>query len=289
MTVKKSNKIIGFIDLIGPEKAKEHFFKVRSDLIGKAVDVTLERCKCGKCGEDTMFAWIYRMKDEDFTREELVDQYCGKCRDQIFSQEITLEMNQKRKDGIRANWYHPTYENVGFKSFNAYNNVTRKALTVAKEFTKRIIAGEKINLLMLGSPGTGKTFLASAIARTLDDKGMAVGFITAVELFDRLKDAFKTPGMKQKIFNDMKSLDLLCIDDVGVESVRRNNEVSWTASTWAELVTNRMGLPCVYSSNFDDVNIREVIGDRATSRLYENSMFVDMFTEDYRKRKQIII
>ncbi|WP_050613373.1 ATP-binding protein [Bacillus testis] len=290
-SARNSKRNRGFVELIGLDKAKDHLFKIRPDLIDKTREVSIERCKCGKCGEDTMFCWVYYLKDEDEPREELCDQYCSRCRDKIFSREITLEMSQKRRENIRANWYlpHPTHISAGFKNFNAYNDCTRKSLQVAKDYTKKILAGEKISLLCMGSTGTGKSHLATAIARTLDEKGMVVGFISAAELFNKIKESFNTPGIEKRLFEDMRALDVLVIDDVGVETVKTTNEISWSVSKWTEIIDNRLNLANIWTTNFDDIKIRDVIGERAVSRMYTNSMFIDMFCEDYRKTKQIII
>lgn len=276
-----------FVSLIGIGKATNHLFKVRPDLIDQTEEVKIEECICGRCGEKTMFAWSYRLKGQKDFQEEVVTQHCNKCRDHIYSNEITLEMNEKRKAAHRANYMQLTHPEAGFKNYKTYDNVTRKALMISRDYTKKILDGEKINLLVMGSTGTGKTHLSCAIARTLDDKGLVVGFLTAVELFKRIKETFGQPGGEDRLFKKLKSFDVMIIDDVGVETHKSNNDSSWAQNKWCEIIDNRYKLPTVWTTNHNDISIREIVGDRGVSRMYENSMFFDLFTEDYRLNKKI--
>ncbi|HET6872602.1 MAG TPA: hypothetical protein VFH42_06385, partial [Sporolactobacillaceae bacterium] len=60
--------------------------------------------------------------------------------------------------------------------------------------------------------------------------------------------------------------------------------VSWTVTEWTRLIELRTGKSTVYTTNLDDFELPKVIGNRAFSRMYDNTLFIDLFTDDYRKR-----
>jgi DNA replication protein DnaC len=84
----------------------------------------------------------------------------------------------------------------------------------------------------------------------------------------------------------MKKLDLLIIDDMGVETTKIN-DVGWTVRTWNEIIDARMGMANIWTTNLDDGSLSEVVGPRTHSRMYEDTRFVDLFTDDYRKTKAV--
>lgn len=261
-------------------------FNLRPDIKGKVDEVTVKKFKCSQCGEMTIDGWEYRIG-------ELVEcltaaQQCNGCGTKELSRKVTQELFQKRVDSLVANWWYlPDKETAGFKNYNPTNNCThlakQNAMNYVREFNKESL-NEK-NLLIMGNPGTGKTHLSKAVARTLKQKGFKVGFIPSVELFNKIKATFDG-GSSERLFEEMKKLDLLVIDDMGVETTKIN-DVSWTVRTWTEIVDNRLGLANVWTTNLDDTSLGEVVGQRAFSRMYENTRFIDLFTDDYRKTKTI--
>ncbi|WP_019244566.1 MULTISPECIES: ATP-binding protein [Bacillus] len=276
-----------FVSLLGMDRAIDYFFKVRPDLIDITEEVKIENCTCSKCGGKTMFAWFYRLKGQKEFQEEVIAQHCNKCRDQIFSHDITLEVNQIKKAAHRSHYMQLPHSEAGFKNYIPYDNITRKALMTARDYTKRVLAGEKINLLIMGSTGTGKTHLSCAIARTLEEKGLKVGFLTAVELFKRIKDTFGHHGAEESLFKYLREeIDVMIIDDLGIETHRSNNDSSWSQNKWCELIDNRLRLPNVWTTNYNDTNLHEIVGERGISRMYEDSLFFDLFTKDYRLTKK---
>jgi DNA replication protein DnaC len=85
------------------------------------------------------------------------------------------------------------------------------------------------------------------------------------------------------LFNEYASFDLVCIDDVGLET-KKTGEVSWSVAEWTKIINAREGKATIYTTNFDDLALADVIGQRAFSRMYMDTVFIDLFTDDYRKK-----
>src|SRR5690606_20740625 len=68
--------------------------------------------------------------------------------------------------------------------------------------------------------GNGKTHLAAAIANTVINQGRPVLFIVVPDLLDHLRTTYNpAAGVRyDKRFEEVKTADLLVLDDLGTES-----------------------------------------------------------------------
>jgi DNA replication protein DnaC len=120
-------------------------------------------------------------------------------------------------------------------------------------------------LVMAGSVGLGKTFLAKCMMRRVIERGHTVGYYTAYRLFsyfhrDRIgEDIDTTP------FFDVP---LLIIDDLGTEPMTRNVTIEY----FFDLLNERtaMGLHTVVVTNLALHELKERYGDRIHSRLMDS-------------------
>ncbi|WP_026572478.1 ATP-binding protein [Bacillus sp. UNC438CL73TsuS30] len=249
--------------------------------------ITLKKFKCSQCQKDTIDGWEFELDGK--VQEITAAQKCNGCGTEELSRTASKELMQKRVDALVSNWYYISEKDTsGFKNYQptdhqCTHDAKQKAMNYVGAFSQNELM-EK-NLLIAGSTGTGKTHLSKAMARTLKARGFKVGFISSVELFNKIKATFDS-GSAERVFEEMKKLDILVIDDVGVETTKLN-DVSWTVRTWTEIIDARLGMANIWTTNLDDTHLGEVVGQRAFSRMYEGTRFIDLFTDDYRKTKTV--
>jgi DNA replication protein DnaC len=280
--------ILSIGQIFGDIRMKNLLFNMKPDLKEKvnADDVRLIKSECSKCQEKTIDGWEFEL--EGSTQQITAATICNSCGTKELSRQVTIELEEKRVGQLISNWwYMDDKENAGFKNYISTSNCTKEAKDNAMAYTQ-LFSQKSLrekNLLIMGNPGTGKTHLSKAIARTLRQRGFKVGYIPAVELFNKLKSTYDTK-MTERFFIEMKELDLLVIDDMGVETTKLN-DVSWTVRTWNEFIDARMGMANIWTTNLDDTTLSGVVGQRTFSRMYEDTRFIDLFTDDFRKTKRI--
>jgi DNA replication protein DnaC len=274
------------LDLLGVKRVDDLLFKIKPELKGHAEAVETIRENCEKCNRPHIIAWKF-MKDGKPSSYRY-STICTNCLKGHETKEMTDEMVEMKNQSLLRKWYHIGPEDEsGFKNFEVVDRVTEKASVEAKEYVREILQGNlTLNLLIMGSTGTGKTHIAKTIAKTAKSKGLNVACIEAVELFNLLKKTFGHERHNEMFFEEFKSFDLVVIDDVGLET-KKMNEVSWSVTEWTKLINSREGKATVFTTNFDDLSLPDVIGARAFSRMYMNTKFIDLFTDDYRKKKVV--
>ncbi|MBE5732210.1 MAG: AAA family ATPase [Clostridiales bacterium] len=129
---------------------------------------------------------------------------------------------------------------------------------------------KKKNVMLLGKPGTGKTFLASCIANTIMQRGFSVMFLTAFEAVERMLKYHTTfDATKFSYLAPMLDCDVLIIDDLGSESMFKNVTVEY----FFHVINERRlaNKTTVITSNLtvDEIGIR--YGERTASRLFDKS------------------
>lgn len=259
-------------------------------------DVYLDCEVCGK--ENSALTTQYRLLGSDVWKNADSDKRkCRDCWDQDQAKELLekLELdNERQKEEIadrltREYFFIPDdLKDAGFKNYKHVNNVTAQAKKAAVQYYTDFVDGKRYNLLLMGSTGTGKTHLCTAIARSLKQKGFLVGFLTTGTLLRKIKATYRRESVdtEEEIINDIKKFELLVLDDLGSEASTKD-EFAWSKKTLFEIVNSRIGKPTIYTTNFNEEALPNAVGERVFSRLNNNTKFVDMFTDDYRKNLRI--
>ncbi|MBX9298995.1 ATP-binding protein [Chromobacterium sp. TRC.1.1.SA] len=140
------------------------------------------------------------------------------------------------------------------------------------------------NVVITGGPGTGKTHMASAATLNLiGHRGLGVRYVTADQMRTEICETWGRPGRSEHAeLSRFAAYPVLIIDEVEIldpngHGLRYLNRVVDSRS--AE------GLPTVYISNQTKDGLRDMIGYRAVSRMYENALILQCSWGDYRDRR----
>lgn len=218
---------------------------------------------CVYCGAPTPFMGILLADDIYWLREQT--KACT-CPDAVREQEkAQQEYNDKKEQEQREQHLERVKQlqkHAGLapreimRTFSSYIETAdnKKALDTAMRYADRIIDGtisklEKNSLYIFGSYGTGKTYLASAIANAVIDGEKRVVYTRFGELCRDVRRAYDT-GSKENdgnILKKYKACRLLVLDDLGKEKF-----TDWSLSLLFELIDSRYRdlLPTVITANY---------------------------------------
>ncbi|MEM5008352.1 ATP-binding protein [Priestia megaterium] len=257
-------------------------------------EVKIFHMECVECGQTFKVPKfkIYHQHEWKLPSENQQPQ----CKDCIDYKEIPkvleakkLCLKERRINYFEENyWYIPEdLKNAGFRNFEANNANVLQSKKAAMEYVKtfsELNAETRYNLLIMGNPGAGKTHLVTAISRTLKEQGFCVAQLTTGRLLSKIKSTYHKGSVRteEEIFDDLRRFDLLVLDDLGSEA-RSKEEFDWSKNILLEIVNIRLGKPTIYTSNFNQQHLPTAIGERVYSRLYNNTKFLEIVTEDYRK------
>lgn len=137
-------------------------------------------------------------------------------------------------------------------------------------------------LLLCGQVGTGKSFLAAAIANELISQGTPCLMTNFSRIISRVSEKF---GGDQKYLDNLNRFDLLIIDDLGAE---RDSDFTWEKVMNVIDARYRAGLPIIITTNLgpkDFADRGDIRRQRVFSRLKEMCICLEVNGADRRSKK----
>lgn len=158
------------------------------------------------------------------------------------------------------------------------------------EFLADFEKGQGTGLYIIGNAGSGKTYLASAIARQLIDAGKTVRMVTSTDMLAAIQQTFDNNESAFDAIYAYGRCGLLVIDDLGKESAS-----DWSLATLFQIINMRYEamLPTVVTSQYAFSKLIERFsrrGDEDTavaivSRLKETCTFINLGERNRRLEK----
>jgi len=177
----------------------------------------------------------------------------------------------------------------GFQTFNCNDTESLKLFDVCKGYADNF--GENLNngrgLLMIGSPGRGKTHLASAICKTVIRNGFSALFVSTLGVIQIVKETYRPNSEmseRDAIIRFAKP-DLLVLDEVGVQHKTKTEQVIIT-----EIINRRYEneKATIMLSNLQvdgaGDSLMNVLGERVIDRLRETNDLLVFQGKSYRGR-----
>ena len=174
----------------------------------------------------------------------------------------------------------PRFRNKRLDSYEARRGETgqQEVKSSAKSYAQGFNTREHKGLLLRGSTGVGKTHIAVGILMEVLDHGMSGLYCNVTDLLSRLRDTYQqgSSDKEGEILEDLDRVDLLVLDDLGAEK-----STEWVLDRLYLVVNRRYenARPLIVTTNCDDAALRERVGARIVSRLYEMCMLIDQFPE----------
>ncbi|HCM1919102.1 TPA: ATP-binding protein [Salmonella enterica subsp. salamae serovar 28:r:e,n,z15] len=141
-------------------------------------------------------------------------------------EEIERQNRQARAEKIfgRAG-IQALHRRCSFANYRVQNDGQCHALSQAKSIAAELDTG-CTNFVFSGSPGTGKNHLAAAIGNRLMNAGRSVIVITVADVMSALHASYDDGKSGEKFLRELCEVDLLILDEVGVQRETRNERVT---------------------------------------------------------------
>ncbi len=212
-------------------------------------------------------------KNEKFTPDEMISHLIESEWDERYNRKLDRTVHAAR---FR---YKASLEEMTFEGNRVDKN---QVLRLADcEFIKR-----KENIIITGSTGIGKSFLASALGHQACSLGYRVLYQHSAKLFGRMKIA-KADGSYLKELAKIEKQQLLLIDDFGIQPLDAQSR-----SALMEIIEDRHGKSSTIITSQIPINKwHEIIGEQTIAdaildRIVHDAHRLEMKGESLRKKRQ---
>jgi len=212
-------------------------------------------------------------KNEKFTPDEMIAHLIESEWDERYNRKLDRTLQSAR---FR---YKASIEEISFENNRVdKNQVLRLA---GCEFVK-----QKENIIITGSTGIGKSFIASALGHQSCSLGYRVLYQHSTKLFGRMKIA-KADGSYLKELAKIEKQHVLLIDDFGIQPLDAQSR-----STLLEIMEDRHGKSSTIITSQIPVNKwhevigEETIADAILDRIIHDAHRIEMKGDSLRKKRQ---
>lgn len=235
------------------------------------------------------------LKIVKLNEKDLLPQYsCSKCNDTGKTQGGYCECYKKQL-------YELLLKNTGSKvdlaSFDDFDEDITDDKEQQKQLKRLKIKFEKYvndypnvknhTILIIGTPGAGKTFITECTAHAMIKRGKLVSFISAFGMNNNfLKYHTEFNENKETYLSVLTEPDLLVIDDLGTEPILKNVTINYLSALINERSNAKKAT--IITTNLSTDQILNRYGERVFSRIV-NKADGEMYLitgEDLRKKKK---
>lgn len=224
-------------------------FEIKTD---DTLPIQILMATCPSCTEEYK---NWKNSQEEIEKKKREEEY-----------QVMMYEKRLRKFGVSPRHFYKTFEN-----YEAKTKEQKLALKTCQYVSQKVTEGVSKNIIMVGSVGTGKTHLASAMCHYLADFGdkYNVKMATVTEIIRYYRSSYSNDNdlTEDKVISTLTNKDLLIIDELGT-SKGDDKELN----ILFEVINNRYEYkrPTVLISNLDIDAVKELLGQRIIDRLKED-------------------
>jgi len=197
---------------------------------------------------------------------------------------LSHRIAQENFDNFNINYYSDEPIDGGESPRENMKHILNECIQYTKYFDRH-----NKNLLFVGRPGLGKTFLCNSIAKDLLDMGKSVIYQTAPDLIELVRKYmfdFDSEELGDEALKDIYECDLLIIDDLGTELTTQFSGLAIYNILNRRLTNNKK---IIISTNLSVNEILNTYSERISSRIFGNFYLYKFYGEDIRLKLQNII
>lgn len=213
----------------------------------------------------------YSMRQSSFSRFNVEDSVQSKAKKIAMNYADKFDHNFNAKKKLRTVSNYADDMDITLEEANEELN------TDATEATDDILT----NLILMGTPGTGKTMLASGIFHAVAAEGFNCFFIESTKFTETLKEGFNDTDKRYRLMKFIEDADLLIVDDIGTAF-----NSAWAVDQFKILADMRQDKFTIYTTNLTE---KEFLSDmslhRVYSRMNQNAYLIEMNFEDKRLKR----
>lgn len=168
-----------------------------------------------------------------------------------------------------------SFDNIDLNRPDSFTTATERCKKFCDNWDK--IKEEGQGIYLYGDYGTGKTHLTACIGKELLSKNIPVVFTSFIEISKQLRDIYSNAGheTESSLIYKLTNVDLLVIDDIGAEIVKKNGQDNFMQEKIYDIVNRRYynKKPIIFSSNYSIAELLENRGleQRTVDRIAEMS------------------
>lgn len=239
---------------------------------------------CPQHGEFTSTHIVYRETDHWSGCPECSEEKAAAKRDEEIAEMRQEAARNKLERMVGYACLPPRFVGKTFDTYFAETEQQKaylgKCQAYAASFPARMVEGE--GLMLLGTPGTGKTHLAVAtlneVIRTHKTPGL---YTTAARMFRRIKDTYgNSEESESQAIEAFTAPKLLVLDEIGV-SFGSDAELNYLFDVMNERY--EQCLPTIIVSNVQPAELGQWMGERVVDRLRESSKMMVFDWESARR------
>ncbi|RST58585.1 ATP-binding protein [Siminovitchia terrae] len=177
------------------------------------------------------------------------------------------------------------------ENYHVEHQEERKNKQTVMESISRLKNGQVFNLILQGNQGAGKSHLAYAALRELNESGLDVSclFVNVESMMRLIKDSFnnKESRYTENYFVELMSeADYLALDDIGAETGAIGTDkiaTDFVQRVLYAITTTRQDKSTLITTNLSSETLFRMYDKKLVSRLFRNPKFV-VFKETKDKR-----